>query len=257
MRPTSLTTDVLVVGAGPTGLMLALVLAKLGVDHVIVDSKQGPTTESRAIGVQARTLEIYEQLGLVDEVLRQGTKATAISPGYLKKALANIPLGNLGGSTTKYPYIEIFEQNKNERLLIDALRELGGEVLWEHALEGLEVAASGDRKVTATLSGGLTVKARYVVGADGASSAVRRMRDIGFEGTTSAHTFYVIDAADVQGLGAASVNIRLAPDDMLLAFPMGGRRGCSAHRCRAGRASRSPRWAAAAEARRRVRGHLG
>ncbi|HEX6367050.1 MAG TPA: FAD-dependent monooxygenase, partial [Agromyces sp.] len=60
-----LTTDVLVVGAGPSGLMLAVCLAKLGVDAIIVDGKQGPTRESRALGVQARSMELYDQLGIV------------------------------------------------------------------------------------------------------------------------------------------------------------------------------------------------
>ncbi|MDJ0335749.1 FAD-dependent monooxygenase [Salinibacterium sp. G-O1] len=219
------TTDVLIVGAGPTGLMLAVVLARLGVDHILVDGKSGPTTESRALGVQARTLEIYEQLGLVDEVLANGTKADAISPGFRKRVFATIPFVILGATFTRYPFMQMFEQNKNEALLGDALRRLGGEVLWNRSLEGLEVAASSvdgaDRPVTATLSGGVTVTARYVVGADGASSPVRRMRDIGFEGTTSAHTFYVIDAAEVHGLPDTSINVRLGATDFLLGFPMG------------------------------------
>ncbi len=218
------TTDVLIVGAGPTGLMLATVLARLGVDHILVDSKAGPTVESRALGVQARTLEIYEQLGIVDDVLANGTKADAISPGFRKRVFATVPFVILGATFTKYPFMQIFEQNKNERLLGDALRELGGDVLWNHALEGLAVAASGDPTVTATLSHDgtpVSVMARYVVGADGASSQVRRMRDIGFEGTTSAHTFYVIDAADVHGLPPASINMRLGPTAFVLGFPMG------------------------------------
>ncbi|MGV8895804.1 MAG: FAD-dependent monooxygenase [Rhodoglobus sp.] len=214
------TTDVLIVGAGPTGLMLAVVLAKLGVDHILVDGKSGPTTESRALGVQARTLEIYEQLGIVDEVLANGTRADAISPGFRKRVFATIPFVILGASFTRYPFMQIFEQNKNEALLGDELRRLGGVVLWDHALDGLEVAPSGTHPVQATLSGGVTVTARYLVGTDGASSPVRRLRNIGFEGTTSAHTFYVIDAADQHGLPDTSINVRLGPTDFLLGFPM-------------------------------------
>ena len=105
MASTPLTTDVLIVGAGPTGLMAATVLARLGVDHVVIDEKLGPTTESRAVGVQARTPEIYEQLGIVDQVLAEATKADALSPGYLKRAYANIPLPTLGASTTAHPFM--------------------------------------------------------------------------------------------------------------------------------------------------------
>ena len=101
--PNIRTTDVLISGAGPTGLMLAVVLARLGVDHILVDGKSGPTTESRALGVQSRTLEIYEQLCIVDEVLANGTKAEAISPGFRKRVFATVPFNVLGATFTKYP----------------------------------------------------------------------------------------------------------------------------------------------------------
>jgi len=214
-------TDVLVVGAGPTGLMLATVLARLGVDHVLIDGKAAPTTESRAVAVQARTLEIYDQLGLVDEVLAESTRAEALSPGYLDREYATIPLQNLGGRGTRFPFVSIFEQNRNERLLVAAHRRLGGEVLWNRTLEQLADEASG---VIATLDDGSRVRARYAVGADGASSLVRRLRGIGFAGTTSAHTFFVIDAADLQGLRPTAVNVRLGRGELLLSFPMGGGR---------------------------------
>jgi len=214
-------TDVLVVGAGPTGLMLATVLAQLGVDHVLIDGKAGPTTESRAVAVQARTLEIYDQLELIDEVLAQSTRAEALSPGYLDRAYATIPLANLGGRGTRYPFVTIFEQSRNERLLVAAHRDRGGEVLWKRQLEQLAVSTSG---VTATLADGSRVEARYVVAADGASSRVRQLTGIGFTGTTSAHTFFVIDAVQVEGLRPSTVSVRLGPGELLLAFPMGGGR---------------------------------
>jgi len=227
---TPLTTDVLIVGAGPTGLMAATVLARLGVDHVIIDEKLGPTTESRAVGVQARTLEIYEQLGIVDQVLAEATKADALSPGYLTRAYANIPLPTLGAETTNYPYMSIFEQSKNEAVLVRAHAALGGEVLWGHRLESVEAEGAGvlvsirpSAYSTSSASAYSTgeIRAKYLIAADGAGSAVRRMRGIGFEGTTSAHTFFVVDAADVRGMRDTSVNIRLGRGEMLLAFPMG------------------------------------
>jgi len=221
---TPLTTDVVIVGAGPTGLMAATVLARLGVDHIIIDEKLGPTTESRAVGVQARTLEIYEQLGIVDEVLAEATKADALSPGYLKRAYANIPLPTLGAETTNYPYMSIFEQSKNEALLVRAHAALGGEVVWGHGVESVvSTGSTGGVVVSIRPSAYSTssIRARYLIAADGAGSVVRRMRGIGFEGTTSAHTFFVVDAADVRGMRGTSVNIRLGRGEMLLAFPMG------------------------------------
>ena len=71
----TLQTDVLIVGAGPSGLMAAMTLARLGVDALIADGKDGPTRESRALVVQARSMELYDQLGLIDRVLAERTPA--------------------------------------------------------------------------------------------------------------------------------------------------------------------------------------
>src|SRR3954462_10871902 len=100
-----LSCDVLVVGAGPTGLMLANWLVELGVDVIVADGKDGPTRESRALVVQARSLEIYDQLGLSDEVLEAAERADAVAPGFLDRAFGRVPLGPLGGDLTPYPYI--------------------------------------------------------------------------------------------------------------------------------------------------------
>src|SRR5690349_17976170 len=123
-----LTCDVLVAGAGPTGLMLANWLVKLGVDVIIVDGKDGPTRESRALVVQARSLEIYDQLGLGDQVLDAAHRADALSPGFLDRVFGRVPLGPLGGNLTPFPYLEILEQSRNEEILYDNLLKLGGEV---------------------------------------------------------------------------------------------------------------------------------
>jgi 2-polyprenyl-6-methoxyphenol hydroxylase-like FAD-dependent oxidoreductase len=210
------TTDVLVIGAGPTGLMAAVVLRRLGVDVIIADRKTGPTRESRALAVQARTLEIYEQLGIVDEVLADCTIGDSAAPGYRDKTFATIPLGGLAAGVTKYPYMVIYEQSKNEALLIRTLEKLGGQILWGHEMRSLD-------GTTATFEQ-TTVTARYVIGADGASSPVRHSRGIPFEGTTAPRNYFVADAADTTGLGKTSINVRLSADDMLLAFPMGGGR---------------------------------
>lgn len=133
-------TDVLVVGAGPSGLMTAVCLAKLGVDAVIVDGKQGPTRESRALAVQARSMELYDQLGLVDRVLAERSAATSVVPGAGRgRPFGRIHLRALGTGVTPYREITVFEQSRNERLLVDALGELGREVRWGHRLERLEV----------------------------------------------------------------------------------------------------------------------
>src|SRR6478752_10319009 len=91
-----LDTDVLVVGAGPSGLMAAVCLAKLGVDVTIVDGKHGPTRESRALAVQARSMELYDQLGLVDRVLAERSSATAVVPGAGSRPFGRVELRGIG-----------------------------------------------------------------------------------------------------------------------------------------------------------------
>ncbi|MBG6216417.1 2-polyprenyl-6-methoxyphenol hydroxylase-like FAD-dependent oxidoreductase [Arthrobacter sp. CAN_A6] len=213
------TTDVLVVGAGPTGLMLANWLRKLGVDAVLIDAKAGPTRESRAIGVQSRTLEIFDQLGLADRVLEEAQHAGLVRQGYGKRSYAPVPLGELGRGLTPFPGLFFLEQSRNEQLLASNLVASGGEVLWGTRLVGLEDAGTVSASVEGR-DGPTVIEARYCVACDGGSSEVRRLKGIPFEGVTNQHTFYVLDALAVGGLAEASVNIRQGASDFLLAFPM-------------------------------------
>jgi 2-polyprenyl-6-methoxyphenol hydroxylase-like FAD-dependent oxidoreductase len=95
-------TDVLVVGAGPTGLMAGLVLTRRGVPVVVVDQKEGPTRESRALAVQARTMEIYDQLGLADQVLTGAYPALRMQIGT-DAPLGGISIADLQQGETRFP----------------------------------------------------------------------------------------------------------------------------------------------------------
>jgi 2-polyprenyl-6-methoxyphenol hydroxylase-like FAD-dependent oxidoreductase len=213
------TTDVLVVGAGPTGLMLANCLRKLGVDAAIIDGKAGPTRESRALGVQARTMELYDQLGMIDQVLARCTPAPGVVPGYRSTPFGVVSLPGIGATISPYPRMYVLEQSANEELLVENLRRLGGAVRWSTGLRGLELS-DGSRPVRATVDGG-SIRARYCVGADGTSSVVRKLRGIPFEGETNPYTFYVLDGAGVDGVVPGFINMRMAALDFLLTFPMG------------------------------------
>jgi 2-polyprenyl-6-methoxyphenol hydroxylase-like FAD-dependent oxidoreductase len=213
------TTDVLVVGAGPTGLMLANCLTRLGVDVVIIDGKPGPTRESRALGVQARTMELYDQLGFIDRVLDRSTPALGIVPGYRSAPFGVVRLPDIGATVSPYPRVHVVEQSANEELLVENLERLGGAVRWNTPLLGME-RVEGDRPVRAVLEGG-GVRARYCVGADGTSSLVRKLRGIPFEGETNPYTFYVLDGVGVAGLVPGYINFRMSALDFLLTFPMG------------------------------------
>src|SRR5213595_395914 len=120
--------DVLVVGAGPTGLVLGLWLTLLGVRVRIVDKTAEPGTTSRALAVQARTLELYRQIGLADAVVARGRKMAAVNLWAAGSRVAHAVLGDMGTGISPYPYVLIFPQDEHERLLIDRLAQAGVEV---------------------------------------------------------------------------------------------------------------------------------
>src|SRR5215471_15393924 len=136
-------TDVLVVGAGPTGLMLANQLVRRGVGVLIIDRHSGPAMQTRALGVQARTLEIYSKLGVVDRALELGKPGTGANLWAQGRKTAHVPLGVAGRDITPYPYILILGQDDNERILGDRLRDFGMSVQWNTELTSLEQQSDG------------------------------------------------------------------------------------------------------------------
>jgi 2-polyprenyl-6-methoxyphenol hydroxylase-like FAD-dependent oxidoreductase len=217
-------TDVLVVGAGPTGLMAGLVLTRRDVPVVVVDQKAGPTRESRALAVQARTMEIYDQLGLADQVVSGAYPALRMQIG-LDPPLGGVSIASLQQGETRFPGIQIFEQSANEQLLSRSLAAAGTEVLWRHRLVDLiDDTEQTQAGVVALLDGpaGLVrVRARWCIGADGARSAVRRELDIPFEGVTDDATFWVADLRGVRGLPDKSMAARFGDTTFAVAFPLG------------------------------------
>src|SRR5579859_691971 len=117
-------TDALIVGAGPTGLVLVLWLAKQGVKARIIDKTSTPGTTSRALAVQARTLELYRQLDLADAVVTKGHKVPAVNLWVRGEKKAQVQFGSLGSDLTPFPFLHIFPQDQHERLLIERL-EIG------------------------------------------------------------------------------------------------------------------------------------
>jgi 2-polyprenyl-6-methoxyphenol hydroxylase-like FAD-dependent oxidoreductase len=143
-----MTGSVLIVGAGPTGLVLALWLTKLGVRVRIIDKTDGPGTTSRALAVQARTLELYSQLDLADEVVRRGHKTPAVNLWVKGSKAARVPFEDVGLGLTPYPFLHIFQQDEHERLLIERLQSFGVSV--ERHMELVRFEDRGD-VVAATL----------------------------------------------------------------------------------------------------------
>src|ERR1700745_3677907 len=121
-------SDVLIVGAGPTGLVLALWLTKLGVKVRIIDKAAEPGTTSRALAVHARTLELYRQLDLTHAVVTDGHRVPAGNLWVKGKPEARVSFGNIASDLTPYPFIEMFPQDEHEKLLIQRLTSFGRSV---------------------------------------------------------------------------------------------------------------------------------
>jgi 2-polyprenyl-6-methoxyphenol hydroxylase-like FAD-dependent oxidoreductase len=215
-------TDVLIVGAGPTGLVLALWLTKLGAKARIIDKTAEPGTTSRALAVQARTLELYRQLDLTDTMIAAGHKVPAINLWVKGEQKAHVPLDTVAEGITPYgPFI--FPQDQHERLLIARLEAMGVSVDRQTELIGFTEA---DDHVATTLKGASgaeeTCRAAFVAGCDGARSLVRQVMGAGFPGGTYEHVFYV---ADVDAAGPAvngDLHVDLDESDFLAIFPLKG-----------------------------------
>jgi 2-polyprenyl-6-methoxyphenol hydroxylase-like FAD-dependent oxidoreductase len=217
-------SDVLIVGAGPTGLVLALWLTKLGVKVRIVDKTAEPGTTSRALAVQARTLELYRQLDLTDAVVKYGHKVPAANLWVKGEPVARVPFERIASDLTPYPFLHIFPQDQHERLLIERLEALGVSV--ERRTELVSFTDEGER-VIARLRGpegeDETCEASYIAGCDGARSTVREMIGTGFPGGTYRQLFYV---ADVEAAGRAldgELHADLDEADFLAVFPLAGK----------------------------------
>ncbi|MFJ6015740.1 FAD-dependent monooxygenase [Streptomyces sp. NPDC092952] len=206
--------DVLVAGAGPVGLMAASRLARSGVSVRLVDAATGPATTSRALGSHARSLEIYDQLGILGEVAPHGTRVNAFirhqggRPNRLDFDFAGLP--------TRFPYMFNVDQVIIERVLRAHAASAGVAVEWNTKLESFQQDGAA---VTAVLRFGAgaeaaveTVRARYLWGCDGGHSAVRKTLQLPLEGE-SAHTWLIADAI---------VHTDMDIDGVHWLFPQGG-----------------------------------
>jgi 2-polyprenyl-6-methoxyphenol hydroxylase-like FAD-dependent oxidoreductase len=216
-------TDVLIVGAGPTGLMLANQLGRRGVRTLIIDRHDGPSLQTRALGVQARTLEIYARLGVVGRALQLGKIGTGANLWAQGRKTARVPLGDAGAAMSPYPYILILGQDDNERILGERLRDWNLDVQWGTELTALTQHADHVQVTLKQPDGGLHgLRAAWVAGCDGARSAVRDLNGIGFPGAPYEHVFFVADVECTGNMVPDEVNIYLWRDGFHLFFPMRG-----------------------------------
>jgi len=212
--------QVLIVGAGPTGLVLALWLAKSGVPLRIIEKNDGPGQASRAMAVQARTLEFYRQLGIADQVIAGGIP---FSVGHLRegsRVVANFRFDDIAADISPYPFVLSYPQDDHERLLVKCLEAAGIRVEWNTQL--IQFKDEG-QSVKTTLKKNGTDEAcefSYVCGCDGARSTVRQELGLNFPGGTYDQIFYVADA-QVTGVNFdPALNACISPDSFCIVFPV-------------------------------------
>jgi 2-polyprenyl-6-methoxyphenol hydroxylase-like FAD-dependent oxidoreductase len=213
--------QILIVGAGPTGLNLALWLTRLGVRVRIIDKVAEPGTTSRALVVHARTLEFYRQLGIADEVVAKGHKFEAVNLWVKSQRVGHVDLGALGQGQSPFPYMLIFPQDEHERLLIAHLAKAG--VTVERPTELLDCKEQNNQiEARLRLADGAEqiCTADYIAGCDGAHSTVRHVIGANFPGGTYARLFYVADVAASGPMINGELHVALDEADLLAIFPL-------------------------------------
>jgi 2-polyprenyl-6-methoxyphenol hydroxylase-like FAD-dependent oxidoreductase len=213
-------TQVLIVGAGPTGLVLALWLTRLGVPFRIIEKNSGPGQASRAMAVQARTLEFYQQMGFATEVIDRGIKMEKLHLHAGGRVVAKLDFGHLGPGISPFPFALSFPQDEHEQLLITHLTAAGVKIDWNTELT--QFTDDGQR-ITATLAtplGEEKCEAAWLCGCDGARSSVRNILNLGFSGGTYDQVFFVADVDATGDAAGKCINIFLTDNDFCIIFPI-------------------------------------
>ena len=190
---------------------------------MVVEKNDTVTRFSKAIGVQARTLEIYDQMGLAQVAINCGAiadRARLIEGGEVR---GEVHFGNFGKGLSQFPYILMLEQSRNEELLYEFIRDHAGDVRWNTELESFSQKETGVTAHVKTSSGeSHTINGKYLVGCDGAHSPVRHALGLKFEGSTFERLFYVADARVDWEFPHDALHVCLARDVFTAFFPMPG-----------------------------------
>lgn len=218
---------ILIIGAGPTGLVLGLVLARHGVPFRLIDRNDGPGRQSRAMNIHARILELYDQMGIARTMIDQGIKVDTVAlrrtdPSGGIHPVAQFRLGDFGAGLSPFPFMLSLPQDRHEATLLHLLQEAGGTVEWNTSLTALTQDETGVTAMIEGPRGAETTRFDWLAGCDGAHSQTRRSLGIAFEGGTYPQPFYV---ADVLLEGRFPSDLTMTLGDRLLALVLPLREG--------------------------------
>ncbi len=214
-------TDVLIVGAGPVGLFLANECARRSMSYRIVEKNAGQSNHSKALAVMPRTLEIFDMAGVVEPFLQRANRTTCVALFADRHRLAQLAFAP---KESAYPFIAMIPQNVTEALLLEALQSKGGAV--EYGTTFVSLAQREDGVLAELERGGnhFSINARFVVGCDGAHSAVRKVLNLPFEGGDYDATFLLADLETNDALSGDEMQLCSHEDGPLAIFPMSNTR---------------------------------
>ncbi|WP_062988510.1 FAD-dependent oxidoreductase [Nocardia anaemiae] len=212
------TTSVVIVGAGPAGLTTAITLADAGIEFVLLDRLAEGANTSRAAVVHARTLEVLREMGIAEELVDRGIVVPTFRVLDGNRTLATVAFGGL---PTAYPYTLMVPQDTTEAVLLARLRKAGGDVHRPYRIT--EVVDENDGVTVEYVDGSGetgTIRADYVVGADGMHSVVREQAGIGFTGETYPESFVLADVRMDWPIARDEVALHLSPEGVTVVAPL-------------------------------------
>ena len=212
--------QVVIVGAGPTGLALGCALRRAGIDVVVLDRSAAEAHTSRAAVVHARTLEVLEDLGVSSRLMSEGVVVPTFTVRDRTRVLARLDFSKL---PTSYPLTLMIPQSRTEAVLSERLVELGGAVQRPWRVTGVEQVSDGVEVEAIAPDGSIRrIAAEFVVGADGVHSAVREAAGIAFTGGKYAESFLLADVRMTWPLSSAEVQLFFNPAGLVVVAPLPG-----------------------------------
>jgi 2-polyprenyl-6-methoxyphenol hydroxylase-like FAD-dependent oxidoreductase len=215
-------SDIIIIGAGPTGLMLANQLTRFGIDYIILDQKSGPTDQSKALVVHARSMEIYQQMGLSDKILADGQQNEGITLHRNGKKTGSVNLVNVGENKSPFPFMMMYEQSKNETLLYNNLLVHNRSVQWNTTITSIEKENDTYLLKAKQADNNITFQCKYMIACDGSKSIVRDFSQVPFTGGTYEDVFYVTDTHVNAGLSSRLLSLFLSKRSITMFFPIKG-----------------------------------